>query len=212
MAARSTAPAAPATADTTQTAIGPDPLAVPPEEAADLAPVAPVAPALDAPVQQDTANSDAESGQGDVWGYMAGLLALLGIGGGAIALRRTRTRKSARMMEEARLADANEGDDRRQAVDRPLTVGATAPVHAPSAGRFDEPVMQTPAVAPMAQPHSPSRPAPVVTREGLDIDQRRLEYLIAQKPSRDNPFKTRANRKRRAIFLLRNSYAMQTAA
>jgi hypothetical protein len=44
------------------------------------------------------------------------------------------------------------------------------------------------------------------------IDLRRLEYLIAQRPSRDNPFRTRPNRKRRALFLMRNGYGMQSAA
>ena len=61
----------------------------------------------------------------------------------------------------------------------------------------------TAAIRPAAKPMT-------ATHGGMDAN--RLEYLIAQRPNRDNPFKTRANRKRRALFLMRNGYGMQTAA
>lgn len=208
-AAREAAPAPVAAAPEANTAA--DPLAAPPEEAADLAPVAPVAPAFETPAQQDGAVSATESGSGDVWGWMAGLLALLGIGGGAIALRRTRTRKSAVMMAEARQADAEYDRGLAGPHDRPQATTVTTPVPAPSTARLDQPIMQTPAVAPMAAARPASRTAPAARHGNLTVDERRLEDMIAQPPSRDNPFKTRANRKRRALFLLR-SYPMQSAA
>lgn len=155
--------------------------------------------------QPEITASDTSSGSGDVWGWMAGLLALLGIGGGAIALSRTRTRKSARITAAARAADREPASS---------TADITTLMPAPSTARFDEPVMRTPAptVAPMATPRPAARRAPVIPHGDLTVDQRRLEELIAQKPSRDNPFKTRANRKRRALWLLRTSYSMQSAA
>lgn len=163
-----------------------------------------MAPVASAPAQPEIAASDTNSGSGDVWGWMAGLLALLGIGGGAIALSRTRTRKSARLTAAAREAD-------REPVRS--DAGVTTPVPAPSTARFDEPVMQTPTptVAPMATARPTTRRAPAAPRGDLTVDERRVEEMIAQKPSRENPFVTRANRKRRALWLLR-TYPMQSAA
>ncbi|MGQ3176460.1 MAG: hypothetical protein ACT6SC_02525, partial [Blastomonas fulva] len=96
--------------------------------------------------------------------------------------------------------------------DRPRATTVTTPVPAPAQTRLDQPLMQTPAVAPLAATRSTPTRAPIAPRGDLTVDERRLEDMIAQPPSRDNPFKTRANRKRRALFLLRNSYPMQSAA
>lgn len=137
--------------------------------AAAARPVAPALSGADTLAAQNAATTDTGSGNGDLWGWMAALLAALGVGGGAIALRRGRTAGSAPAVAPAPWA-------------APLT-GATA-------ARAQE------------------RPLPT----GGSTDQRRLDYLIAQRPSRDNPFLTRPNRKRRAVFLLRSGYPMQSAA
>ncbi|MDM7957890.1 hypothetical protein [Blastomonas sp.] len=206
-AAPTAAPAAPTAPEPTQGLASTEAPAAPLADAAPVSEettaVVPVAPVASAPAQPEITGAEGNSGSGDVWSWMAGLLALLGIGGGAIALSRGRTRKSARAMAEARAADREPG--RSEA-------GITTPVPAPSTARFDEPVMQTPTVAPMAAARPMARRAPVVARDTLTVDERRVEEMIAQKPSRDNPFKTRANRKRRAIWLLRTSYPMQSAA
>lgn len=178
---------------------------------AEPAPVAPVSSSIPAPAQQDTVTGDTDGTNGDVWGYLAGLLALIGIGGGAIALRRTRTRKSATMMAEARAADADYDRGLAGPHDRPQATTVTTPVPAPATTRLDQPVMQASSVAPMAAARPAPRKVPVAARGDLNIDERRLEEMIAQAPNRENPFKTRANRKRRALWLLR-SYPMQSAA
>ncbi|GGB71329.1 hypothetical protein [Blastomonas aquatica] len=213
-----TSPAAAQPTDSVQPGTGsaPELLATLPEQGVDIIPMAPAASApVETGVQPDATISDTESGRGDIWGYLAGLLALLGIGGGAIALRKTRTRKSARVTNSAPLAAAPDG---RLAGphDRAQSTTVTTPVPAPSTARLDQPAMQTSAVAPMAAPRPASRNTPAEPRHhlnaDLNADERRIEEMIAQKPSRDNPFKTRANRKRRAIWLLRTSYPMQSAA
>ena len=140
-------------------------------------------------------------GDGEVWGWMAALLAALGVGGGAIALRRTRTRKSAAMMAEARAADA-EYDRRLASPHARPPVAPTMAAAAPATASFVQPVFHP----------APARPAARTVNPDSPIDHRRLEALIAQRPNRDNPFKTRANRKRRALFLMRNGYGMQSAA
>lgn len=208
-AARAAAPAAPATPEPAEDLVSTEAPAAPLADAApvtdETSGVVPVAPIASAPAQPEISASDTNSGSGEVWGWMAGLLALLGIGGGAIALSRSRTRKSARITAAAREADRG-----------PARSGGriTTPVPAPSTTRFDEPVMHTPAptVAPMATARPTARRAAVAPRDDLNVDERRLEEMIAQKPSRDNPFKTRANRKRRALWLLRTRYPMQSAA
>ncbi len=180
------------------------------------APVATGEPSIGTPMAEDTAAPVGTEGNGEVWGWMAALLAALGLGGGAIALRRTRTRKSAAMMAEARASDSEY--DRRLAgphdrvVTEPAATTVTAPVPAPSTTRFDQPLMQAQAPASMAAARPVSRRTPVAPSGDMTIDKRRLEDLIAQPPSRDNPFKTRANRKRRALFLLRIRYPLQSAA
>jgi hypothetical protein len=198
-------------------AVAAEPLDAPTiEQAPVAAPVATGAPSIDAPIAEETATLIGSDGNGEVWSWMAALLAALGLGGGAIALRRTRTRKSAVMMAEARQSDAEY--DRRLAGphDRvtatPAANTVTTPVPAPAPARFDQPLMPSSTMSSTAAARSAPRPSPAAARGEMTVDERRLEALIAQAPSRDNPFKTRANRKRRALFLLRNSYPMQSAA
>lgn len=178
------------------------------------APVTTGEPSMGAPLAEETVAANESGGNGDVWGWMAGLLALLGIGGGAIALRRTRTRKSAAMMAEARASDAEYDRTLAGPHDRPAAGFVTAnTAAAPASAPFAQPVVTqpTPAATAHARPAIRSAGKTMTTTHG-DMDAHRLEQLIAQRPNRDNPFKTRANRKRRALFLMRNGYGMQTAA
>lgn len=180
------------------------------------APITP-APSMTAePVQPEPVTTDNSQGNGDIWAVLAGLLAALGLGGASIALTRMRTRKSA-----AASAASQPDHDRRQDAmpmtlsrnamagphDRPHTL--TAQIATPEAAP-----MQTVAPQVMPQPVRTPPPAPMVEGTAGDnaVDPRRLEYMISQRPSRENPFLTRGNRKRRAIFLLRNLYPMQSAA
>ncbi len=178
------------------------------------APVTTGEPSMGAPLVDETVAATDTGSNGDVWGWMAGLLALLGIGGGAIALRRTRTRKSAAMMAEARASDAVHDRGLAGPHDRPSAVFVTAQTSAaPATAIFAQPVVTQPTPAATAPARPAIRPAarPMKAPHG-DVDANRLEQLIDQRPNRDNPFKTRANRKRRALFLMRNGYGMQTAA
>lgn len=173
-----------------------------PEELNVLPPMPNGGTVSEAPVSEVTAPPPAPAeGNGEVWGWMAALLAALGIGGGAIALRRTRTRKSAAMMAESHASDA--AYDRRLASPhaRP-PVAPTLAAAAPSTASFAQPAIQSAPARTVARQVNPDSP----------VDHRRLEALIAQRPNRDNPFKTRANRKRRALFLMRNGYGLQSAA
>lgn len=149
------------------------------------------APIATAPTQPEPAVADSGDSNGEVWGWMAALLAALGIGGGAIALRRTRTRKSA--------SDAVSAPVENHPETAPVMVSRQS-----MAGPHDRPV----APAPMYR----ASPQVRATTGDHSVEQRQLEQMIAQRPSRENPFVTRPNRKRRALFLLRNRYPMQTAA
>ena len=172
------------------------------EDVAALPPLPSGQPLAETPPAEVTAApaAPADQGDGEVWGWMAALLAALGIGGGAIALRRTRTRKSAAMMAEARASDAEY--DRRLASPHARPPVAPGMAAAPATASFAQPVIHPAPARPVARTVHPDSP----------IDHRRLEALIAQRPNRDNPFKTRANRKRRALFLMRNGYGLQSAA
>ena len=66
------------------------------------------------------------------------------------------------------------------------------------------------ATPPMARNARTAGRQPVLAQG--EIDQHQLERMIAERPSRDNPFVTRINRKRRALFLLRTRMPMQSAA
>lgn len=172
------------------------------EDLTTVPPMASGGTVTETPTSEVTAPPPAPTeGDGEVWGWMAALLAALGVGGGTIALRRTRTRKSAAIMAEARASDAEY--DRRLASPHarpPVAPAMTAA--APATASFAQPVIQPAPARPVAHSVNPDGP----------IDHRRLEALIAQRPTRDNPFKTRANRKRRALYLMRNGYGMQSAA
>lgn len=171
---------------------------------------------VDAPVTEQTAANDpvtsnAPEGGGEVWGWMAALLAALGLGGGAIALRRTRTRDAIRPGAERPVTAP--APDRQLAGphDRPVVTPAPRAT-APATASFVQPTLAQPAARPTTE-----RPIarPITARPvsaDSEIDHRRLEALIAQRPSRDNPFRTRPNRKRRALFLMRNGYGLQSAA
>jgi hypothetical protein len=199
--------------ETTATATAPLGTPIIEQEVAAV-PVAIGEPVASTPVTEETAATGGNQANGDVWGWMAGLLALLGIGGGAIALRRTRTRKSAAMMAEARASDAEYDRTLAGPHDRPAAGFVTAnTAAAPASALFAQPVVtqQKPAATAPARPAIRPAAKPMTATHG-DMDANRLEYLIAQRPNRDNPFKTRANRKRRALFLMRNGYGMQTAA
>ncbi len=169
---------------------------------------------VDAPVTEQTAANDpatsnAPEGGGEVWGWMAALLAALGVGGGAIALRRTRTRDAIRPGAERPVTAPVPDRQLAGPHDRPVM---TTALRATAAASFLQPTLAQPAARPtterpMARPIT-ARPVSVDS----GIDHRRLEALIAQRPSRDNPFRTRPNRKRRALFLMRNGYGLQSAA
>lgn len=178
------------------------------------APVATGAPSTGTQVAEDTSTPIGTEGNGEVWGWMAALLAALGLGGGAIALNRTRTRKSEALMAEERVADAEYDRTLARSQDRPRAgFVTTQAAPAPAMASFVQPVVSQPDSATANLTQSKARPAARTMKDSADdIDEDRLEYLIAQRPNRDNPFKTRANRKRRALFLMRNGYGMQTAA
>jgi hypothetical protein len=171
---------------------------------------------VDTPVTEQTATNDpspsnAPEGGGEVWGWMAALLAALGLGGGAIALRRTRTRDALRPGAERPVTAPVPDRQLAGPHDRPVMTPAPRAI-APATASFVQPSLEQ-SVAGMAPERPIARPItarPVSADSG--IDHRRLEALIAQRPSRDNPFRTRPNRKRRALFLMRNGYGLQSAA
>lgn len=175
------------------------------------APVAPAPSIAPDPVQPAPIATDSDQSNGDIWAVLAGLLAALGLGGAAITLIRMRTRKSA----AASVAPQTARDRRQDDMPMPLSRNAMA-------GPHDRPQTATPEAAlsnaaqpqVIAQPVRAAPPAPMVQGTAGDqaIDLRRLDYMISQRPSRENPFVTRSNRKRRAIFLLRQRYPMQSAA
>lgn len=214
----------PASAEPAPVATGPAPVAGPVESIGEPVAAAPVGPIADAPTQPNLAVTETGETNGEVWGWMAALLAALGIGGGAIALRRSRTRKSAAVEIEGRDSDSASIAPRNAMAgphDRPGAdeLVLSKPVIAAAPARFDKPVIQSPtsyvSQAPSVAISSQTQRKAPVTRKATgehDVDQRQLEQMIAQRPGRDNPFVTRANRKRRAIFLLRNRYPVQTAA
>jgi hypothetical protein len=147
-------------------------------------------------------------GNGDAWGYLAALLAALGIGGGVVAL--TRNRKSAQKVEDARATGAPRD---MSGIATPPRSAKLVTVPAPAPSPLD--MRATPAFAQGAvMPKAPAARMDTARSNASigDIDMRRLEYMIAQRPSRDNPFLTRPNRKRRAVFLMRQGYMMQRAA
>ena len=214
----------------------------------DGAAMVPVLPSVNVPVQNAqpqtsasaaavNANTSSNGGSSEAWGWMAALLAALGLGGGAIVLSRGRTRGAA-SGSTGGTAPIDRDNDMVPLVtagtvlagphDRSHPVRTASPAVAANSAiaanpaiavsaaptRLDQPAMQ------QSMTRQPMRPltasalpaAPRASENADDIDHRRLEYLIAQRPSRDNPFVTRTNRKRRALFLMHNRYPMQSAA
>jgi len=233
---------APAPAPTAPTIVPmPDGAAVVPMLPSVNVPVQTAQPQTSASAAAVNANTSSNGGSGEAWGWMAALLAALGLGGGAIVLSRGRTSGAASgstggtapidrdndMVPLATtgtvLADPHDRPHDRSHPARTASPAVAAnpaiaanPAVAGSAAltRLDQPAMQqsmTPQpMRPMTANALPA--APRASENADDIDHRRLEYLIAQRPSRDNPFVTRTNRKRRALFLLHNRYPMQSAA
>jgi len=141
------------------------------------------------------------------WAIGAGALALLGIGG-AFALSRRGPQTAARQPIAEPTPEPRVREPIADPVAAPRQKVAMPPVdpYATTALAADRTASTDRAV----------RPAPIARGTGqpfwAPVDRDRLERMIAARPTPENPFVSRPNRKRRALFLLRRQPAYSQAA
>ncbi|MEZ5708383.1 MAG: hypothetical protein R3E02_03225 [Blastomonas sp.] len=224
-------------APVSSTAAAPDTAVANDETIADSAAMDAPAPAIDTPFAETApvvANGEAATSAIDSpadipeWAWLAGALALLGVGGGAYAAARRNRHPKKRIQPLVHTA-ANPGT--RTTSDHPLTANERAR----AATAEPLPAMAMPTSAAMARPQEirltpdfdrkhyaaeTQQPAPMAAQsvrparlQGGNgrvmpfwepVDRQLLEAMIAQPPSSTNPFRSRPNRKRRALFMLRH--------
>ena len=153
-----------------------------------------------APDQADQTPADVAtapaSDSSNEWAWLAGLAALIGLGGALAISRTARQRKThVRSLAAEDVVTDNTPPDATLTQYAPIAV---EPTHA----KQTPPLAERPAAYDSVE-RVALMPGRKVGAIGEPVDRPLLEAMIAQPPSETNPFLTRANRKRRALFLMR---------
>lgn len=132
------------------------------------------------------------------WAWIAGLAALFGLGGALVIGRAARKKKPERRYKAT--------GEERIVTTAPPPAGGPEPVFATAMATdsVEAPIVTVRPAPPPAPERVAYMPRTNGSAIGEPVDRPLLEAMIAQPPSDTNPFLTRANRKRRALFLMRN--------